>query len=293
MKTVAADNWKEELELARALHKHHGKSYYFATRFFPKKLREATHVLYAFVRVPDEIVDSSGQAGSSAVEARLDSFISGWRQALVSGRSDDPVLNASARMFRAYKIPAEYSEAFLKAMRQDVSKARYATYRELEEYMYGSAAAVGLMMCYIIGFKDGALPYAKKLGEAMQLTNILRDVGDDYRLRNRIYIPQEDLDRFGVMHEIEDGRVTAAWRELMKFEVARARSLYRDAEPGVALLARPGRLPVRLAARLYESILTRIEERDFDVFSGRASTSFTGKIWYALPIIWNHALTRE
>lgn len=293
MTSVTVDNGKEEIALARALHKHHGKSYYFATRFFPRTLREATHILYAFVRIPDEIVDSSGTAPASHVEAKLDSFVSGWRQALASGSSGDPVLNASVRLFRAYRIPAEYAEAFLASMKQDVSKARYATYRELEDYMYGSAAAVGLMMCYIIGFKDGALPYAKKLGEAMQLTNILRDVGDDYRLRNRIYIPQEDLDRFGVVREIEDGRVTEAWKDLMRFEVARARSLYRDAEPGVALLARPGRLPVRLAAVLYESILTRIEERGFDVFSGRASTSFAGKIWYALPIIWNHALIRE
>ncbi len=259
----------------KSLTKQYGTSYYFATRFFPKKMRLATYALYGFFRVPDEYVDNPDQSLShQEVIQKLEDWHEKWRQAHQTGDSDDPVLLVTAKTFQEYDIPYQYGEDFLAAMKQDLSKERYETYAELQGYMYGSASVVGLMMSHVIGFEDGALPYAEKLGEAMQMTNFLRDIREDYEDRNRIYMPAEDLAKLGVTEDhIRNHICDDKFIEFMKFEIQRTRALYREADQGIPMLTPRGRFAVRMASRLYEAILTKIEEQNYNIFIGRARTT--------------------
>lgn len=255
----------------------HGKSYAYATGSFPPALRSATYALYAFFRIPDELVDNPTQDPRHT----LLNWKERWKDAYTTRDSDHPVLYATAEVFHTYHIPFEYSEAFLDAMMQDTHVDRYATYGDLERYMYGSAAVVGLMMSYVIGFSDAAaLMYAEKLGYAMQLTNFLRDIREDYEARGRIYLPQEDLQRFQVTEsDLQQHRVTSSFKELMRFEIARADALYEEANRGISLLNRSGRPAVRIASDLYRAILRKIETARFDIFTRRVRTSFLEKVW--------------
>jgi phytoene synthase len=180
---------------------------------------------------------------------------------------------------KRFDIPYAYSEAFLDAMIQDTWKKRYATYEELEQYMYGSAAVVGLMMSHVIGFKDDALEYAKKLGYAMQLTNFLRDIREDLEQRDRLYLPQDELARYGITEQdLRAHQMSAAMEAFMKFQIARADRLYDEANLGIQLLDRRGRYAVRSASDLYRAILRKIEQQNYNVFLKRASTSTLEKI---------------
>lgn len=264
-------------EVCRDIHKRYGTSYYFATRLFPRDLRFATHALYAFFRIPDEIVDTKDASDKSA---RLLAWREAWKEAYTTGASHDSVLFATAWVFRRFSIPFECSEAFLRAMEQDLEKRRYATYEELRTYMYGSAAAVGLMMTYVIGFSDPrALARAEALGYAMQLTNFLRDIREDDEERGRIYLPQDELVLFGLSDsDIRDRCVDARFQAFMRFQVARADQLYEEANQGISLLSRRGRLGVRAGSDLYRMILRKIEQQQYDVYSQRARTSLFEKI---------------
>ncbi len=259
-------------DVCRTIQAQHGKSYYFATRFFPKDLRLATFALYAFFRLPDEIVDNPK---TNDVKGELERYREEWR----SGESRQPVLMAARDTFQRFQIPFEYSESFLDAMIQDTWKNRYATYEELEQYMYGSAAVVGLMMSHVIGFQGEALAYAKKLGYAMQLTNLLRDIREDLETRDRIYLPQDELARYGITEEdLRSHQMTAAFESFMKFQIARADRLYEEANKGIHLLHRRGRFAVRSASDLYRAILRKIEQLAYHIFLKRVSTSALEKI---------------
>lgn len=274
-------DYTTDITHCRALHKFHGKSYYFATRFFPKHLREATWILYAFFRVPDEIVDNPTHTKPEEITTALDSWIDEWRRVYHGAETTDPVLRATKHVFDTYHIPYEYSESFLTAMKADITVSRYQNYRELEYYMYGSAAVVGLMMTHIIGFSEPrTLPYAKALGEAMQLTNFLRDISDDYITRNRIYLPAKDMEQFDVTEQtIKQKKVTPQFVSLMKYEIDRARSLYTESEKGIPLLHPHGRFAVWIARVLYSEILTEIEHANYDIFSKRVRVSGWKKLW--------------
>lgn len=262
-------------EACRHIHAKHGKSYYFATRFLPADVRLATYALYAFFRLPDEIVDNPT---TQDPKKELERFRDRWRvryELLKQGTGNgsrigmdetEMVLWATADTFHRYHIPFEYSESFMEAMIQDTWKASYATYEELRSYMYGSAAVVGLMMCHVIGFEKEALPYAEKLGYAMQLTNFLRDIEEDKRLRGRTYLPQDELARFG------SDKIG-----FMKFQIDRADRLYDEANHGIRFLHPRGRFAVRAASDLYREILRKIEARGYDV-SVRVRTSLLEKI---------------
>jgi 15-cis-phytoene synthase len=276
------DTWQSDIEAARTLHQKHGTSYYFATRFFPRPQREATFALYAFFRVPDELVDNP--APGSDPRRALEDWRDQWRRAYRSGHAEHPVLRATAHVFHHYKIPYDYSEAFLSAMSRDLDDHSYATYADLEEYMYGSAAAVGLMMAHVIGFAgEEALPLAEKLGYAMQLTNFLRDIDDDWQARGRIYLPLDELTRFGVNPaQIAARSFDANFAALMRFQVNRAKRLYDESERGIALLHPEGRRAVRLASALYAAILEKLQGQGLDPFVGRARTSTLEKISLAV-----------
>jgi len=283
MKTSHPRALLPDFEIARRLHRKHGTSYYFATRFFPPDTRLATWALYAFFRVPDEIVDNSPQktdADVARVTEKLQAWRDQWQVAHETQKSDDPILRVASYVFHRYNIPFEYSEAFLDAMTSDLTKTEYATYAELKEYMYGSAAVVGLMMSHVIGFKDrSALGYAEKLGYAMQLTNFLRDIDEDYQERKRVYFPQDELQKFNLSNEdIAARKFSPRFKDFTQWQAARAQRLYDDSMNGVPLLEAHGRFPVRCAAALYSAILGKLEDQGWNVFAGRARTSKTEKI---------------
>ncbi len=264
----------------KAITKKYGTSYYVATRFLPLAQRQATYSLYGFFRIPDEYVDNPDPNwDTTQAKQALDDWQEKWYQAYHTRLSDDPVLLVTAQTFHQYDIPLRYGDEFLEAMKQDLWKERYQTYTELQEYMYGSASVVGLMMSYVIGFEKGALPYAEKLGEAMQMTNFLRDIKEDYHDRNRIYLPQEDLDQFGITEaHIQDEVCDEQFVALMKFEIEKTRKLYQEAEPGIDMLTKEGRFGVRMASRLYEAILDKIEQAEYNVFQSRVYTKKREKL---------------
>jgi phytoene synthase len=187
---------------------------------------------------------------------------------LDAGRSDHPVLAAVVHTVRELDLDPDVFRRFLKSMTMDLSVTGYDTWDELLDYMDGSAAVIGEMMLPVLRpTSPEALGPARDLGLAFQLTNFLRDVGEDLA-RGRVYLPQEDLDRFGADPRAQ--RVDAAWRDLMRFEIDRCRDLYRSADTGLDMLTGSSRRCVRAARQLYSQILDRIELADYDVFSTRA-----------------------
>jgi phytoene synthase len=284
---------RDSFRRAQALHRHHGKSYYFASQLFPPDLRQSTYALYAFFRVPDEIVDNSPQntpAECAQVVADLESFLERWHEAYRSGESDDPVLHVTAHTFERHQIPFELSEDFLRAMMQDVTVARYQNYEQLREYMWGSAATVGVMMSHVIGFTDqSTLEYAPKLGYAMQLTNFLRDIDEDYQQRGRIYLPQDEMAQFGISDDdIARRNFSPAFREFMRWQAERCHRLYEEANAGVPLLDKRGRRAVIAASALYRAILGRLAAQDWNPFAGRAKTNLPAKVLLAGRAMHQH-----
>jgi phytoene synthase len=278
-------------EVCRRLHKQYGTTYYFATRLLRQPSRRRVDALYAFVRIADECVDNP-LVGS---EIEPEKVLEGYREQLILAtqgvRPEEPVLRAFADTIREAGLSLSEPEIFLEAMRADLTVARYPTYEALRGYMRGSAVAVGLMTCVLLGSEDDpvVLAAASALGEAMQLTNFLRDVGEDAR-RGRIYLPQEDLATCQVREdEILEGVVSTRFVQLMKFEIARARALYEQARSGVPLLPKQARTGVALASALYERILDRIEENGYDVFTKRARTTKFEKLWEAVKICLSQA----
>ncbi len=278
-----------DYDACRRLHRQYGTTYYFATTRFPRPVRQRVHALYGFVRVPDEIVD--GAADDSDRRQRLQNY----RRQLVLGMEgvvpDSEVLRAFCDVCQDIQMPLDEPLLFLDAMESDLDTNRYETYAELKRYMRGSAAAVGLMMCHVLGVPrtpEIEAP-AMALGEAMQLTNFLRDIGEDLA-RGRIYLPQEDLASFEVTEQdIHQSGISDSWCNLMRFEIERARALYRIADKGIGLLPRTAQKPVKLARVLYARILDRIEDRDYDVFTARARTTKAEKLACALKTMLTSA----
>lgn len=262
---------------------HHSRSFYLASALLPGGKRQAMHALYAFCRVADDIVDDDRGVKEDA-EARLDD----WRCLALGTRppGGDPVALAWADARQRYRIPLHYVEQLLDGVAHDLDHTRYLNFDELAAYAYGVASTVGLMSMHITGFSSRqAVPYAIKLGVALQLTNVLRDVGEDLRA-GRVYLPLEELAEYG-LHEsdLEKGTVDNHWREFMRFQIARNRRLYAEAWPGIGLLHPDGRTAVAAAAIFYAAILDDIEAHDYDVFSRRAHIGAVGKM-RRLPQIW-------
>ena len=258
---------------SKALNAHHGKTYYFSTLFFPPEVRRSVHALYGFVRFPDEIVDNPAPGADPT--ALLAEYREATRDAMRTGCSALPVLHAFADMAERYALPPEYPLAFLDAMAMDLTRTRYDTFEDLKKYTYGSASVVGLMMCHVVGISDpAALAPAHDLGLAMQLTNFWRDIGEDWKTRGRIYLPLEDMERFGYTEEmLSKGIVNDQFLELMRFEIARARDFYAASDLGIPAITPSCQLPVKLARVLYSRILDKIEANNYDVFTRRARTS--------------------
>jgi len=259
----------------------HSKSFYFASGLLPEEKRSAVRALYAFCRTVDDIVDESSD---NERESRLDY----WRGMVehASFSHNDLVAAAWADTLARYHIPRHYALQLIDGVNRDLFQPRYRTFEELTTYCYSVASTVGLMSMYIIGFKNNkAVPYAIKLGVALQMTNILRDVGEDYR-NGRLYLPREELAYYGIREQdIAESRVTDNWRQFMKFQIERTRQLYAESWDGVKMLEREGQLAIGAASIFYQGILDEIEKNDYDVFTRRASLSAMDKIG-KIPALW-------
>jgi phytoene synthase len=240
-----------QLAESKSIHRRTGKTFYYATRLLPERVRHPTYVLYAFFRVADEVVDNPDGLSPAEQHERLREIEAA---ALGQEPTDDPVLAAFSEVRRRYEIPDEEIEVFIEAMRADIETSRYETYDELESYMRGSAAAVGVMMTLVMEADDveTALPKARRLGEAFQLTNFLRDVGEDIADRDRIYLPQSTLAACGAdPTDIERRRFTNEIGAAIERELRRAEGLYREGVSGIKYLPSDCQLPVLTAAVLY------------------------------------------
>ena len=273
----------ESYELCRKVQKAHSRTYYFSTRLFPAEVRPRVHALYAFMRYADEIVDTPHDLPLGDQLSALEAFEAETMAAVAGEGVYNPVLRAYADTVRSCGIEPATITAFMESMKMDTRVFRYPTYEDLEVYTYGSAAVVGLMMCRVVGAAEGeADPHAEALGVAMQLSNFLRDIGEDWR-RGRVYLPLEDLKAFGYTEEdLAAGVVDERFVGLMRFEIDRARRLYAYADDGMGSIPRGRRYPVVVARELYAAILDRIEAQDYDVFSRRAEVSRPAKVAVAV-----------
>jgi 15-cis-phytoene synthase len=272
----------DSYELCRKVQKAHSRTYYFSTRLFPAEVRPRVHALYAFMRYADEIVDTPHNLPLDAQLSVLEEF-EAETMAAVSGESvPNPVLRAFADTVGSCGIEPETITAFVESMKMDTRVFRYQKFSDLEVYTYGSAAVVGLMMCRVVGVAEGkADAHAEALGVAMQLSNFLRDIGEDWR-RGRVYLPLEDLAQFGYTErDLASGVVDERFVGLMRFEIKRARRLYEVADEGMGYIPRGRRFPVIVARELYAAILDRIEAQRYDVFSRRAQVSRPAKLLVA------------
>ena len=253
----------------------HGKTYYLATLLLPKSKRPYVHALYGFARYADEIVDDL--ASTLTVEEKA-TALSSWGEKilndLASGRSDDAVGRALIDTVNRFHIPHAHFEAFLHSMTMDLTVTEYQTYEDLLEYVYGSAAVIGLEMVPVLGvLEEGAYECAKKLGIAFQLANFIRDVGEDLD-RGRIYLPLDKLALCGVSRQMLEARVlTPQIIEALKFQIARVRQLQAEATPGIKMLEAASRPCIEAASTLYCGIVDEVEKIGYDIFNKRAKTS--------------------
>lgn len=258
------------------LTKAHGTTYYWSTRLLSRDRRPHVYALYAFCRYADDIVDDLGDAPVATRSAALRQLGDRLFADLAVGRSEHEVLAALVDTTKRFAIDPSCYERFLRSMTMDLTVASYERYDDLVDYMEGSAAVIGEMMLPILEPGDpAARAPARDLGIAFQLTNFLRDVGEDLD-RGRVYIPQEDLDRFAV--DPRDRRVDGSWRALMEFEITRTRALYRAADEGIPMLPVRSARSIRSARVLYAGILDEIEANDYDVFTRRARVSTVRKL---------------
>jgi phytoene synthase len=270
-------------EHCRRVTRDHAKSFYFCAQFLPAAKRRAIYAVYALCRHVDDVVDRAGDRSSEDTRAILERWRAGLRE---PGPDDTPALVAWRDAASAFRIDPELAEELMRGVLMDLTTTRYATYADLELYCYRVASVVGLMTSEIFGYSDpSALEHAVRLGYAMQLTNICRDVGEDARL-GRVYLPTDEMAAYGVREEsLLAARVDDAFVALMRFQIERARRLYREAEPGIAMLSRECRFTVLLSSRVYGQILDRIERNGYDVLTRRAYVPFARKL-ATLPAAW-------
>ena len=284
------DSYRE----CKRLNSLHGKTYYLATLLLPKAKRPHVHALYGFARYADEIVDDlsstlSPKEKSDVLRRWSDQLL----QDIANGRSHDHIGRALVDTVQRFDIPISYFEAFLHSMAMDLTVTSYEKYEDLMEYVYGSAAVIGLQMVHVLGTVNGkksdALIPAEKLGIAFQLANFIRDVGEDLE-RGRVYLPLQELKQYGVSREMLQKRVlTPQIIEALKFQIARVKSLQQEANAGIELLLPDSRPCIRAASELYCGIVDEVEKIDYNVFEKRAKTSTFRRASVAFPA-WLHAL---
>jgi phytoene synthase len=272
------------------------KNYSFASRFLPRARQHHVEALYALLRVGDDLVDVTHPGFASPLEAIAEWERSYW-QAFETGRSDHPVMRAYLSTALACAIPAETMRPYFRAMREDLTITRFPTFSDLLHYMEGSALTVGRAMTYILGVRPPytiaeTLPHADSLAIAMQLSNFWRDIGEDLGI-GRVYIPEEDLARFGMNEaDLAAARTTPDLIRLLEFEFERTEAYYRHARAGIPRL-QTGRWGVMSGLEVYRAILTDIRRNGYDVFTRRAGATRTEKLRLALKARWAIVRTYE
>ncbi|MGI8549240.1 MAG: phytoene/squalene synthase family protein [Dehalococcoidia bacterium] len=270
----------------REVMRRHSKSFYFAARLLPSGKRRAAQALYGFFRELDDLVDCRGiEISAAQAHARL----AAWKDWLVGGcprLNDHPLAPALVDTLERFQVPRNYLLQLADGIEADLGDVRYETFAELTGYCFNVASTVGLTLCAVLGTSSEQAPArAAELGVAMQLTNILRDVAEDHRL-GRVYLPREDMARAGYsMEKLALGTVDASFCRLMAELIARARLYYDCGLSGVEMLDGDSRFAIAVAGRSYAAILNKIEQRGYDVFSGRAHVSFREKLGLAAALL--------
>ncbi|MFM2384055.1 MAG: hypothetical protein RIQ72_627 [Candidatus Parcubacteria bacterium] len=300
-----------DLRICADIHQKYGKSFFAGTALFPQDLREATHMLYAFVRIPDEYVDTTYAHDPQEARIHLDRWQDAWHACLEDksyeqglDETEIAVLRAARYVFNTYKIPVQHSQEFLDVMRADITTHRYKTYTDLEAYMYGSASVVGIMMTYILCTHDSRfntderyrmeiLGYAKTLGDAFQMTNFIRDIGEDYQDRGRIYLPQEDVEMYKVTEQmLAEKTVTSEIKMLIKFELERTDALYKRADKGIFMLPAFAGKGIYVARVLYSALHRKIMKQGYDTLNGRVRLSTLYKTWLIVRTLFTYRIQR-
>lgn len=278
-------------ERCRELNAQHGKTYYLATLLLPPGKRPYVHALYGFARYADEIVDD---LSSTLTDEEKAEWLQTWGDAFLAdvrtGHSDDPVCMAVVDTVQRWNIPTEHFEAFLHSMRMDLTVTEYETYDDLYEYVYGSAAVIGLQMVPILEpTTPEAYERAMDLGVAFQLANFVRDVNEDLD-RGRVYLPMEELRRFGVDRAVLEQRVaTPEVKAALRHQIDRVRRLEERSRSGVEMLHPSSRDCIEAARVLYCGIAERVVQIDYEVFTKRARVPMARRLAVALPA-WARAV---
>jgi len=281
---------RESYERCRLLNADHGKTYYLATLLLPPAKRPFVHALYGFARYADEIVDDLGSTLSIDEKAQtLATFGDEFFAELDRGHSEHPVRAAVVDTVQRWAIPQSHFKAFLHSMTMDLSVTEYRTFDDLYEYVYGSAAVIGLQMVPILEpATEDAVDRAKDLGVAFQLANFIRDVDEDLD-RGRIYLPLDELADFGVTPQVlRERRATPAVKAALAAQVARVRDLEESSRPGIDALHPAVRPCIEAARVLYCGIVDAVEAIDYEVFEHRATVPMSRRLAVAGPA-WRQA----
>ena len=271
----------------KAIHRETGQTFYYATRLLPERIRKQTYVLYGFFRVADEVVDDGADRSPASQREELESIRAA---ALGNGPTDEPVIEAFSDIREQEGIADEEVEEFIDAMCADIDTDRYETYEDLAGYMRGSASAVGNMMTTIMDCDqpEKARPHAMALGEAFQLTNFIRDVREDIRELDRVYLPLETLRQYGAtVEQIQREECSPEFKRAIQSELRRAEQRYRDGVEGIEYLPKDCQFAVVLAAVLYAEHHRLVRKQDYDVLSARPELSTPRKVYLVAKTWWN------
>jgi phytoene synthase len=283
----------DQIEQSKAIQRRTGRTFHVATRFLPERVRHPTYVLYAFFRVADEVVDDAEEMAPVEQAERLESL---REQALGEREPEGPVLEAFHEIKVEHGIPDREIDLFVDAMKSDIDTDRYETYDDLETYMRGSASAVGAMMTEVMDpdQPETALPHAVALGEAFQMTNFIRDVREDVIDLDRIYLPQETLERHGVPPEqVTDLEFSPAFADAVREELRRTERLYQKGVAGIEYLPEDCQFPVLLSAVLYADHHRLIRDCEYNVIDNEPSLSTPRKLWLAARTRWHWQWNRN
>ncbi len=286
---IVDPNLRASYQECKRLNSIHGKTYYLATLLLPPAKRPHVHALYGFARYADEIVDDLASNLTLDEKAFV---LKKWSNQVLSdiksGSSNDPIAAAVVDTTSRFKIPIAHFEAFLHSMNMDLTVRQYQTYEDLHEYVYGSAAVIGLQMVSVLGTISpdavtSANEAAEKLGIAFQLANFIRDVGEDLD-RGRVYLPMTELEAHGVNRQMLEARVTTPQiKSALKEQIQRVRRLQNESTAGIKLLTPGARQCIQAASQLYCGIVEEVEKIDYQIFTKRAKTSNWRRTKVALP----------
>lgn len=267
----------------------HGKTYYLATLLLPPEKRPFVHALYGFARYADEIVDD---LASTLTDDEKANSLNLWGEGVISdiksGNSDDVIGKALVDTVKRFDIPIQYFQSFLHSMSMDLTITEYQEYEDLKEYVYGSAAVIGLQMVSVLGIEKGfsineVNAAAEKLGVAFQLANFIRDVGEDLD-RGRVYLPIAEMQAHGVTREMLERKVlTPEIKSALKEQIERVRKLQQESRVGINMLAEQSRACIQAASELYCGIVDEVEKIDYQIFTKRAKTSNWRRMKVAIP----------